>query len=395
MCRKDRIGGIQFYTLDMEWSERNGYVQPLELGVVPVDTVIKPFFSLIRPEDETSLRQEIFSFLRKKKAALRAAPVFSDVISELKRYRISGNDEKRIAIVWHENTARYFIVACRRAGVKVPFDRLVCLKNLMWGEVRIKGGESSFEAFLKEYNIPFDAAKFHDSAYDVECLKKLFMKYRIGNENIQIDQPLVINKNSGIIHKNNCFHVMKKGYSFKSFVMEDLYSSSGFCRYCCKGTAPWIKPLSEDERKLIKLKYKFRQLAKDRQLKEAAVASMCVLFGFEYTYSTGCIYIKTVCGRWRIIHDGKEIRKVEHGNHRGDEQRPGFHTHRQLKGDLYNVLDYISRHDNAIVSRENRKSLKRTPNSIWQCKKVVHHSKRNYYTEKDEWEEYYEEERRR
>ncbi len=392
MCRRE---GVQFYAFDMEWSERKGIAQPLEIGVVPIDTEIEPFFSLVRPENESSLKLEIFSFLRTKKSVLKNAPRFSDVIRGLEQYRISSRNERRVAIVWHEDTVRFFVAACRGAGVKVPFHKIISLKNLIKEEIQIKGRESGFEACMKEYNIPFDKSRLHDSAYDVICLKKLFKKYRKKNEDIQTGIPLVLNVNSGIIHYENCFHVKGDGKKIRSFVPEDLYLNKGFCKNCCGGTAPWIKPLTDEDREMIKLKNKVMRLREDEQFYETFIVSLCVLFGFEYECHKTFIEIITSCGRWRIFHDGNEITRVDHGNHRGDEQNHGFHIQRKLKGSLYNVLNYISKHDNAIVSGENRKSLKRKKESSKLNKKVVNHAKRNYYIEKDEWEEYYEEESRK
>ena len=388
-----RTDSVQLYILDMEWSEKKGQIQPLEIGVVPVDTEIDPFFSLIRPIDEASLKPTIFSFLKTKKKTFRAAPDFLNVIKKLNQYLICSINEKRVAIVWHEDTAVFFNDACKTAGIEAPFQKIISLKNLTRGEISLRGRKSGFEIHLKEYNIPYNEEKLHDSAYDAVCLKQLFRKYRKKAETIQKDMSLVINTNSGIIHREKCYHNTSGRKNIRPFVMKDLYLSNGFCKNCCKGTAPWMMPVSSDDQKKILLKDKVMKLRDSEQFKETSVATMSVFFGFEYESHKNYIEINTTCGRWRVFHDGNTVTRVDHGNHRGEKQNQGFHTHEKLTGNLFSVLNYIRQHDNAIVNGENRKSLKRKKKPVNQHKKIVHHAKRNYYVEKDEWEEYYEDKR--
>ena len=49
----------------------------------------------------------------------------------------------------------------------------------------------------------------------------------------------------------------------------------------------------------------------------------------------------------------------------------------------------ISTHDSAIEKHAVKQPKKHKDTTVKMVKKVSHHTKRNYYVEKDEWEDYY------
>ena len=387
MCR---IEGIQLYILDMEWAGKKGRIQPLEIGVVPVDTDIEPFFSRIRPEDPDSIKAGIFSLLKTQKKVFKSAPSFPEVIRRLDQYRISGSYEKTVAIVWHMDSADIFSEACKKHKVKNPFDRIVSLKDLMKGEVRKNGRESGFEEYLKAYHVYHDRRKFHNSKYDVECLKHLFREFRKKAGEFQSDTMIMVNKHSGIIHRADCHHVSRDGRGFRAFIMEDIYLSGRLCRDCCRDQAPWIRPLSDEDRKMIELEGRVRKYGNSEQFKDTSIAAVCAFFGLDYETKGNCIEVVTACGRWRLYHNGNCVTKVFHGNHEGRVANGGYHEERILQGRLFGVLKYITDHDKAIESGK-LKTVYKGKNRVNQCQgmKVKNHVKSNYYIEKDEWEEYY------
>ena len=60
----------KLYALDMEWSEQEGLVQPLEIGLLSMEEKTEPYFSLIAPSDEEKLHTRVFGFLREKKTSI-------------------------------------------------------------------------------------------------------------------------------------------------------------------------------------------------------------------------------------------------------------------------------------------------------------------------------------
>ena len=164
----------KLYALDMEWSEQDGFVQPLEIGLLSMEKKTDPYFSLIAPSDEERLRESVFGFLRQKKASFRKAPSFDAVVREMRKIMISGG-VKAAAVVWHEDTRVNFIDACKAYKVRNPFSAIVSLKDIMI--MGRKGQVGSFERAMSEYNISYQERYLHHSSYDVIHMKRLIYRY--------------------------------------------------------------------------------------------------------------------------------------------------------------------------------------------------------------------------
>ncbi len=377
----------KLYALDMEWSDLDGFIQPMEIGLLPMWNMADPYFSLIAPSDTDRLNPRIFSFLRQKKTTIMNAPSFDAVIHEMKRVMIPGSI-RAVALVWHNSTREYFIDACRVYKVRNPFSAIVSLKDIMiMGRKDVIG---SFERAMSEYNISFQYRFLHHSTYDALRLKGLYCRFRNRCSESERLVSLVINERTGTIHREDCRYIAGVAeYSCKPFKIDDLFFGGRLCKKCCRELPAWTTPLNEEEKNIIRLRDTVRRIKESKQFEETSIACMCAQFGFDYSVNGRVIDIKTSCGRWRLYHDNKEVTKVYHGNHYGRNSRLGYHEQSGMSGTLYKVLSLINRHDSAIDEHEIRQPKKNKDTSAKMVKKVAHHVKRNYYVEKDEWEEYY------
>ena len=377
----------KLYALDMEWSDLDGFIQPMEIGLLPMWNMSDPYFSLIAPSDTDRLNPRIFSFLRQKKTAIMNAPSFDVVVREMRKEMIPG-DVKAAALVWHDDTRVNFADACKAYKVRNPFSAIVSLKDIMIMGRKEQVG--SFERAMSEYNISFQGRYLHHSSYDVIHLKRLFYRYMDRCKETERPYRLLLNEHSGIIHFDSCRYVAgAKERVCRDFTVEDLFYGARLCKKCCNNLTPWAAPLTDEERSLIKLGDNVRKIKDYKQFQETSVAGMCAHFGFDYAINGQIIDITTPCGRWRLYHNEKEVTTVFHGNHYGKNNRRGYHEQKGVHGALYKVLSYISTHDSAIEKHEIRQPKKHKDTTAKMIKKVSHHTKRNYYVEKDEWEEYY------
>ena len=384
----DTAKKTKLYALDMEWSELDGFIQPMEIGLLPIWKRADPYFSLISPSDTDRLNTRIFGFLRQKKTAIMSAPSFDAVIHEMRKKTIPGNI-RAVALVWHNSTREYFIDACRAYKVRNPFSAIVSLKDIMiMGRKDVIG---SFEGAMSEYHISYHYRYLHHSSYDVMHLKALYNRFRSRCDETERSVSLVVNERTGTIHRDYCrYAVGAAEKSCRPFEIDDLFVGSRLCKCCCRKLPAWTTPLTEEERNTIRLEDNVRRIKVGKQFEETSIAGMCAQFGFDYSVNGSMIDIKTSCGRWRLYHDNKEVTKVYHGNHYGKHNRLGYHEQGGMSGSLYKVLSMINRHDTAIDEHEIRHPKKKKDKSAKMVKKSSHHVKRNYYIEKDEWEEYYE-----
>ena len=378
---------IKLYALDMEWSKQEGLVQPLEIGLLPMEGKEDPYFSLIAPSDVERLQTRVFGFLRQKKASFMKAPSFDAVVREMRKIMIPGG-VKAAAVVWHEDTKVNFVEACKVYKVRNPFSAIVSLKDIMI--MGRKGQVGSFERAMSEYNISYQERYLHHSSYDVIHMKRLIYRYIERCKETERPFRLLLNEHTGIIHADYCQYVaVAEEHSIRDFDIKDLFSGTRLCKKCCRKLPPWAAPFTDEERSVIKLGDNVRKIKYDQQFQETSVAGMCAHFGFDYAINGQMIDIKTPCGRWRLYHNEKEVISVTHGNHYGKNSRRGYHKQKGIHGPLYKVLSYISTHDSAIEKHEVRQPKKHKDTTEMMVKKVSHHTKRNYYVEKDEWEEYY------
>lgn len=377
----------KLYALDMEWSEREGFVQPLELGLLSMEEKTDPYFSLIAPSDEERLHTRVFGFLREKKTSFMKAPSFDTVVREIRKMMIP-NGVKAVALVWHDDTRVNFIDACKAYKVRNPFSAIVSLKNIMIMGRKEQVG--SFERAMCEYNISFQGRYLHHSSYDVIHLKRLFYRYMDRCRETERPFRLLLNEHSGIIHMDSCRYVVgAEDGVCRDFSIEDLFSGARLCKKCCRNLPSWAAPFTDEERSIIKLGDNVRKIKDYKQFQETSVAGMCAHFGFDYAINGQIIDITTPCGRWRLYHNEKEVTTVSHGNHYGKNSRRGYHEQKGVHGALYKVLSYISTHDSAIEKHAVKQPKKHKDTTVKMVKKVSHHTKRNYYVEKDEWEDYY------
>ena len=377
----------KLYALDMEWSDLDGFIQPLEIGLLPMWKKVDPYFSLIAPSDADRMNTRIYSFLRQKKKTIMTAPAFDSVIRDMRRNMIPDN-VKAVALVWHDSTREYFIDACKRYKVRNPFFAVVSLKDIMiMGRKDMIG---SFERAMSEYHINYQYKLLHHSSYDVIHLKSLYLRFRNRCDETERAIKLVVNKRTGMIHRSECRYASGAAErSCRSFEIDALFSGAGLCKKCCRKLPAWTTPLTEEEKNVIRLEDNVRRIKESKQFEETSIAGMCAQFGFDYSVNGRMIDIRTTCGRWRLYHDDKEVTKVYHGNHYGKNSRPGYHEQGGMRGSLYKVLTLIKRHDTAIDEHEVRQPKRHKDTTAQMVKKVSHHVKRNYYVEKDEWEDYY------
>lgn len=382
------IEGVNLYALDMEWSNMRGLVQPLELAVLPIDNDGKCFFRYIRPVDIKRLSENLCRLLRINKEKIQKAPGFRRVIHNLQEYIPHEPEVDNIAVIWHEETKEYFLNACKEYRVRNPFREIVSLKNILLRVQNRNGIINSFERLLHEYNIDFSKASLHNSGYDAIQLKALFRGMKEKTALYKPHVELVSNTGSKVIHTADCRYCSNIADDRrKAFDMDDLYTGYRICKVCGKHVHRWISAPTEEEKRFVEIKESIQNISAKDQFLDSSVAAMSIHFGFEYVIGTGCIEILTSCGRWKIYHDGKNITRVYHGNHFGKNSRKGVHEQKGMSGTLYEVLNSISKHDNKLAG--NKIKSKPQKQKLLMEKKVIHHVKRNYYLEKDEWEEYY------
>lgn len=323
---KDNMNSsFQFYALDVEWSEKEGIIQPLEIGVAPISKRGETIFSYIRPSDEEKLRNTIFKFLRVKKKTLMGAPGYTSVIQHISRKinRIKG--ELPVAVVWFTDSKDNFIRWCSQYDVMNPFYRIIVLKEIVLRVQDRREMKNDFEHLLMEYDVKYSPNNLNNSKYDAIYLRDLFLEIKKKYDQSRPWNWLVLNTESGIVHRQECSRINIKSDRYRKFEIEDIYIGSRFCEICGRAILPWVDVPSEEKRKLIDIKDYARKISMDDQFMDASIAAMCINFGFDYLIHVGFIEVESIYGRWRIYHDGKDVTKVYHGNHVGKRSKKGFH----------------------------------------------------------------------
>ncbi len=389
---KDNANSFQYYALDVEWSEKEGIIQPLEIGVTPVSKHGETIFSYIRPSDEEKLRNTIFKFLRVKKKALMEAPDYTSVIQVISRRVNRVKGKLTVAVVWAKDSRDNFIRWCRKYDVRNPFYRIIVLKEIVLRVQDRREMKNDFEHLLMEYDVKYKPGNLNNSKYDAIYLNGLFMEIKKKYDQSRPWNWLVLNTESGIVHRQDCSRINIKCDRYRKFEVEDLYTGSRFCKICGRDIRPWVDGPSEEKRKLIDIKDYSRRIPVNEQFMDASVAAMCINFGFDYSIYADFIEVESCIGKWRIYHNDKEVTKVYHGNHFGKMAMKGFHEQRIGEKDLFSVLKYINSHDLSICSKNKSKLIDNGTGKKKEAKsrKIAHKgSRRNYYLKKDEWEDYY------
>lgn len=385
------MDSLQYYALDVEWSEKDGTIQPLEIGVTPVSKHGETIFSYIRPSDEENLRNTIFKFLRVKKKTLMEAPFFSSVIQHISQKVNRVNDELAIAVVWFKDSRDNFVRWCSQYNVGNPFYKIIVLKEIVLRVQDRSGMKNDFEHLLMEYDVKYNHGNLNNSKYDSIYLSSLFLEIKKKYDQSRPWKWLVLNTESGIVHRQECSRIKINNAGYRKFENEDIYTGVRFCKICGKVIRPWVDAPSEEKRKLIDIKDHSRSILADDQFKDTSVAAMCINFGFDYSIYADFIEVESCIGKWRIYHNDKEVTKVYHGNHFGKMVRKGFHEQRIGEKDLFSVLKYINIHDLSICSKGKNKLIDNCgKKKEVKSGKISHKgSKRKYYLKKDEWEDYY------
>lgn len=92
---------------------------------------------------------------------------------------------------------------------------------------------------------------------------------------------------------------------------------------------------------------------------EEKVSSICNMFGLNCSFSNGIVFVTTNVGRWRIIHEGNNIKKIYHENYRRCKSEfskkhkkctEGYHEQQIEVRDFYDAIKYIYCHDKNFVS---------------------------------------------
>ena len=381
----ERFKEANLYILDMEWAEDGDIIQPLEIALLPADVKSLSFFSFIQPTDFSAITPDLLHFLRLKSSTLEKAPAFRDVIYEMSHKMLDNSGKSNIAIIWHSSTKENFLRACKENRIRTSFQEIISLRDIMLISQEINAGSYGLRKMLKSYDICFDARFLNTSSYDVLCLKKLFLQFRKSCEESKLKECLKACENTKVIHAEGCpYCKTAKTKSIREFSSSDLFLGYRFCKHCSSSIQPWVPVLSTREGENAKLQKKAYSISPDKQLDEEFIATMCVHFDLEYAIKGYYIEIRTSCGRWKLYHDGKNIIKVFHGNHYGKVSKQGYHEQNLKSESLYEVLRYIYEHDRKVEEKKIKSNKRAKDQFVRHTKKVAHHSKRNYYVEKDE-----------
>jgi len=382
---------VRLYSLDVEWSNNDDCIQPLEIGIHHIGKNGVEIFSYIRPSDENKLGHTIFHFLRVKKKTLKDSPDFERVLRDITRKISVLPDIKNVAVVWHPDSREYFIKWCREYCIRNPFHSIVSLKEIILRVQDRSGMKNDFEHLLMEYDVKYSPNNLNNSRYDSRYLSSLFLEIRKKFDREEPWNWLVSNEKTEITHIEDCPRIRIMDNRYRKFKIEDLYRGYRFCKICGGKISSWVKAPSNEEKRMVEIKDQAKRIPVSDQFLDESIAAMCISFGFEYVIHAGFIEIHSSCGRWRIYHDGKEVTNIFHGNHIGRMCVKGFHEQKICDKQLFNVLKYINLHDSCICSKNGSGiSGKGLVRKVAQSRKVSHRgTKRNYYLDKDEWEDYY------
>lgn len=345
---------MNYLFLDMEWNQLNNQFnlsedEILEIAAVYVDKDLindKTFFKIVKPEHIENVSKKTLTFLRLGINILEVALPIEIIVDKF----IKKFSEFDIVVVWNRDTYDLFTNATKLCGITLPKHKVIVLQELLSDIDQFMG----FEAALRRYFVKYKPNLLHCSKYDVTYLKRLFysiiFQYK---QQCKVDSKNKAGRlsNSNIIHNLKCHYIVgKSSFHHSSYV--DIFSGYKLCKYC----------IGTEKHVLLPKELFFDRLDEINNFSEERINAFCKRFDMKCNFSDGLIFVRTHMATWRIYHDGEKVLNIYHENYRKVEQtkkkkksNEGYHIQNVKCDNLYDVLNYIHRHDKNFLCEKKIK----------------------------------------
>lgn len=356
---------MSYLCVDIEWNIPANPEDPMEalsMGAVYVpdgDFNQKVFFKYIQPEHKEWVLPSTLRLLRIGPVTLAQAKTCREVMRKLD----CSFHKYDTLVIWNQEALAFLQSTMHRCGTTIHAKRIVVLQELLRAtckDVR-KGATIGFQAALKRFLIPHNPDFLHISKFDALYLQQLYCAvadrlHATAEETV----PLLHTPHSHILHREGCRYL--EGHTVRSAGWSDVMAGEPLCKCCTRDGAlrvfrcprkPKSPPPPAAPQQAGKASF-------EEPFEEAEVERFCAKRNIACTVACRWIFLRTPAAHWRIAHDGYKVLAVYHENLRwpkGGKGRSkmmeGFHQQTVYSQDVFEIIDYIHRHDQRFLQSKN------------------------------------------